>query len=779
MEIEITDSFKDVLHRLRRGDSLFLTGKAGTGKSTLLALAREEAISRGQIVATTASTGVAALNVGGETIHRFFGFRANLGPTLREYRVPDRLRDLEFLIIDEVSMVRADLLDMVDTALKRARKSRASFGGVQTLLVGDLYQLPPVVTGREDIHEMFQYPTPFFFSSRVMRTADMQTVELPDVFRQNDPDFIEVLNAIREGQVSQHHLDVLNQRVVVDHQSEDYSDFITLTGSNRKAEEINRRRLQELGDTIFVSRAMREGEIDETQFKAEENLEFAVGSRVMMLVNTDDFVNGSLGVVEDVVEDINGELVVTVALDDPGDQVKVKRYRWEISRAVRRGNQIVYEEIGVFEQLPFRLAWAVTIHKSQGKTFNKVIFDRDRGMFADGQMYVALSRCTSLDGLVLSREVTSKDVRVSTEVRNFFAKSSAKTSVFSPSNSVFVATVDTGGGEFNRLVELAISWQSHSGEEIMVSTLLNPNRDIADARRTGLEASDLSLAPDIEVIQPLVSRILAGKLIVSFGVTRFLNQMGWKEHADSVVGLEVSHPNHLSAENAEPTAVQALSRLKTHFEDLEGHEAPAQPFPHLDLPIPDGLYLLSRWSDATPDFALLCADLNLSNNDKKRLKAAFVREDSKVGSETSRDCTTEALAVLRALVEASSRDGRLSAVERQEIEDYASRFGLETPDFPSSDGVATLRVSPGDRVCLTGTAPSNQLSSDRSKASLRIILDKIGLIEVDSVTKKNCDLVVAYNESSMSGKAKKAREYGIPVIGSEQFLSMALELLGE
>ncbi len=407
-------------------DNFFVTGKAGTGKSYLLAYLKAFLPKKVMVVAPT---GVAALVVGGQTIHSLF----QLPPTLIE---PDAIRlnkntkeilsKVEVLIIDEISMVRADLMDAIDISLRQAKHSRLPFGGTQIVMFGDPYQLPPII--REPEHQTFfktEYEGAYFFHAHVWKRAPFITLELSTIFRQKETELIEVLNSIRSGNTTSAHLDVLNRRVGMFEEDE---NALTLTATNRRSNQINNYFLSQLPSSTYSFSATINGRLEPSMYPAEAQLIIKPGAQVMMLKNDKEkrWVNGSLGKI------VSATKKSAVVMID-SEKFEVSAEQWNRIRYTfnKESGQLEEEIVSTFTQLPLRLAWAVTIHKSQGQTFDKVTIDLEQGAFAHGQTYVALSRCRSLSGLSLSRNVTKKDIIVDPVIVDFM------TGKYLPSGQLF------------------------------------------------------------------------------------------------------------------------------------------------------------------------------------------------------------------------------------------------------------------------------------------------------------------------------------------------------
>lgn len=411
---------------------LFLTGRAGTGKTTLLKEILEETSKKTIVVAPT---GVAAINAGGMTIHSMFqlpttGFvptddmvdpdqftnRKRLAKTqkIRKERIQVIL-ELELLVIDEISMVRADLLDAIDATLCRIRKSSLPFGGVQVMVIGDLFQLSPVV--RNDAFRTLSnyYESPYFFDSWVWKRAATITLELTKIYRQDDTVFINILNNIRQGNKINEDLDILNKRVA---KADPKANIITLTTHNAKALKINKEALDALKTEVYKLEADIKGRFSESAYPADEEITLKKGSQVMFVRNHSEgaYYNGKIGEVTGMHEDD-----VFVKCKGDSGPIRVQPVEWKNVKYTvdKETKAVLKEDIGSFTQYPLKLAWAVTVHKSQGLTFEQVTLDL-ANTFAPGQLYVALSRCISMEGLYLTAPVTTSNIIIDDRIKNYY-----------------------------------------------------------------------------------------------------------------------------------------------------------------------------------------------------------------------------------------------------------------------------------------------------------------------------------------------------------------------
>jgi len=394
--------------------NLFLTGRAGTGKTTMLRQFMEAA---GDSAIVLAPTGVAAMNAGGQTLHSFFKFPPRLiePQDVKRLRTARLMKTIDTLIIDEISMVRADMLDAIDRSLKLNRGSKRPFGGVRMILSGDLHQLPPVVRGEEIEILNERYGGSYFFNAPAFKEAEFALLALKHVFRQADPRFLALLGSLRKGRVTPADASILDG-IVARRSAVDASEtHVVLTPNNANAYRINAARLDDLPGKEHVFEAAIQGTFDEKTYPTEADLELKEGARVMLIKNDPEgrWVNGSLCTVAG----FNGGNVI---VDLDGHAYEIEPSAWEKFKYTldNETKKVSREVVGTFKQVPLRLAYAVTIHKAQGLTLENVFIDFDSGMFAHGQAYVAFSRARSLDGLEISRPLRPRDLVMD---RNAFA----------------------------------------------------------------------------------------------------------------------------------------------------------------------------------------------------------------------------------------------------------------------------------------------------------------------------------------------------------------------
>ncbi len=420
--IGLSHEFIEVLNTLEyTADHYFITGRAGTGKSTLLQLFRNTSKKR---IAVLAPTGIAALNVKGQTLHSFFGFAPRMLDKSDIFKRKDfrMFKKIDTIIIDEVSMVRADMLDNIDWFLRINREIDKPFGGVQMIFFGDLFQLPPVIASEfEKKYFREQYESPYFFSSKIIEKVDLQMIELNQVYRQDERHFIRLLDNIRQNEIDYDDLEDLNQRY--EPLPEDKKFIVYLCARNATADAINKEEIAKLTSEKYVYNASTGGEFNPQLFPTEPILALRVGAQIMFVKNDPQkqFVNGTIGTITHMSSDeIHADI-----LDEQGNEktINIEKQTWEnvkYKSDPQLDSTIKAEVIGTFTQYPVKLAWAITIHKSQGKTFERVIIDLGGGAFESGQTYVALSRCKKLGGIYLKKPITGRDIFIDPKVVEFY-----------------------------------------------------------------------------------------------------------------------------------------------------------------------------------------------------------------------------------------------------------------------------------------------------------------------------------------------------------------------
>ncbi len=420
--LELNDQFRYALEILSQKDQqhLLVMGRAGTGKSTLLRLFRNTTRDRAVFLAPT---GIAALNIKGQTIHSFFGLPPRLitPSEVLNRRKKSIYQKMDILIIDEISMVRADILDGIDLLLRNQRGNPLPFGGVKVAMFGDIFQIPPVVSSPEErAYFMQEYGSPYFFDSHVWKEIQpIEPIELQQVFRQKDRHFIRLLESMRYNRLEYDEFMDLNERAEATVPDE---NIITLSPRRFKVDAINQKKLEELTSPTHVYEAAITGKVNLRQIPTDHHLILKEGAQVMFVKNDPErkYVNGSLG---KVIHIDRSRIEVEVYKEDAVETVELDQQEWEVVQyhmSDDKNKGIKAEVIGTFKQYPVKLAWAMTIHKSQGKTFDQVHIDLGKGAFESGQCYVAFSRCRSLQGIFLERPLRQRDVMLDQRLVDFY-----------------------------------------------------------------------------------------------------------------------------------------------------------------------------------------------------------------------------------------------------------------------------------------------------------------------------------------------------------------------
>jgi len=782
----ITDEFEHCLAEVHQGRNLFITGKAGTGKSTLLRLICER--NKDKEIAVVAPTGVAALNVDGSTIHRHFGFRSDLTSDLRRYSPPEHLADIDILIVDEVSMVSADLMDRVSKALQRARKSPDPFGGTQVVLIGDLFQLPPVT---EDEQRDIYYATDFFFSSKSFVESQIATVELTKVFRQKDAAFVEILNAVRDGSFNGTHLETLNARYDPSHRhscapslAADACRSMTIASKRDYVRDINNAHLASIEGRSLVYPAYAEGEVDKKKFEDLQELCLKPGAQVMMLINQDGYANGTVAEVRELAPE-----TVTVYIPEINEMREVRRNVWEVHKSVRKDGRIEKVVVGTFTQFPMQLAWAVTVHKSQGKTFDRLVFDCT-SIFEHGQTYVALSRCTSLSGLTLTQPIESRHVKVSPAIRRFYRSATRARTPLLAGPVAFIGLHTTGLDKYRRLVEVAVIRCEGNSETLRLCTFVAPGRDASDAAAIGINASDLTMCPSIDEARDLLGLALDGASLVGRRVNDLLSLSGWPDGAvDEGVPFELGDIPFGKGEH--PTAMELAEQAAVDFGKLDiahRHRIQTTPFKFLKQRIDTGSYIRSRSPLVGLDH-LFESDACLSLDAESRSSAILGLATSMIANGTpvevenaQRLITNAGVLVTQAedmrarLVRKAESDRRVTADEVALLKRFSEATGLAAAAITETDCRVRTQFRRGMKIYLSGgPGKAGSICEGLSKADIQERCADSGLVIGTSSMRKGdgYEVIVVADLSTQGKNLANAERWGMPVMSWEELLEWA------
>lgn len=785
----ITPDFERALEAVAAGSSVFLTGKAGTGKSTLLRHIRS--LYKKKDIAVVAPTGVAALNVDGRTIHDFFAFRLSHTIDLLEYRPPNRLGTIDMLVIDEVSMVKAPLMDMMCRSLRRAKRTTRPFGGTQTLFIGDLYQLPPVQEHRTHDPEMEGYATPFFFSSDAFRQLDVPTIELSTVFRQKDASFVSILNAVRDGTFSDEDLMVLNTRLRTGPEpkqntsGDDAVVTVTLASTNEYVNDYNNAQLETLPGQSVTFPAYETGTVDngkKGKFGELTELRLKPGAQVMLQVNQQGYVNGTMGTVRSLSEDC-----VTVHIPDLASDVEVRRFTWETYETRRVGKKLVKEVIGTFTQFPLKLAWAVTVHKSQGKTFERVVYDCG-STFEAGMAYVALSRCTTLEGITLTQPVERRHIKVNPSVLRFHRRALTARRQLLDLPRAYVGYVATGADRYRKFVEVAVVRCEGDDEVFRVSTLIRPERDASEAVRAGINATDLSVAPLLNEARLAVALALNGAVLVGYDTEEFLEQMQFPAGlVEEGVGVDLASSREV-ADELRPGAMSTALQVMKDFEATpfgQRRKYRVAPFETRGWS-PDAIpYLFSRdpisplrtfHQKALAGLKQPWVDDLLLGYTVGILSRQNLSEDDADLMTRSGEVEAKATALGESLRARIQADEIVSPAEVAFLQRFQAAYGFGQAKITEGDFRDKVTLEPGMRVYVSGgPGRCGSVLEGLRKQDIKKRCEHAGLVFVSQFLKSaNVDVLAVADLSNVDGGSyEKARKWDIPVVSWEELVEWA------
>lgn len=758
MTITITREFETALETIRSDNHVLITGKAGTGKSTLLRTYLDSLVDENVLV--TAPTGVAALNIDGFTIHRSFGFRPGMYPDDLKpggswrpgTQVISVLKAVDVLVIDEISMVRADLFDMIDMALRHIRKIEEPFGGVQLVLVGDLLQLPPVVSTHES--ELFTslWETPYFFSAHCYKNLALNNITLTTVWRQTDDEFIEVLNQVREGSVGDSALNILNERV--DHDFIVPNDWVTLASRRRTVEKINHERLKALEATHLVSVAEHEGQTDNNSFSGSDELHYAVGARVMTIINDPAglFVNGSFGTVVSASAD-----ALSIRLDHNHETVELGKHTWEIKRPSMNSGVLSSEIVGKITQFPVILAWAITIHKSQGKTIPKLFINLAGGTTTDGQFYVALSRGVDLQHLKFSMPVERRHIRANNSLVRMIRREVTPST--STSRLVFLSVDGVSFGISDHIARVHAIILEDNQEVANFGSWINPMSDLGDFGEIhNIPARGLAMAPTLGDFWPLMLRQAAGGLVIGDRLPMLERAI---RHQEKGMELALGTGYDISEFGTEPTGEDVVLRCQSMV-DAYSRDAfivkRGEVVPAATLST-EGAVFIPKWAKPSP-MKLDPARATDSDNAWAAYSGGPLASlDTSELKETAE--LLSAWAISRGCWNFEQYNDLRARAHCVGLSDMA----IEEPT-EETQNISEL-LKPGTRVAFTGR--NHLLGGPADDERLAQICTGRHLIYKTSVSRSKCDVLIAGDPGSMSRKAQNAREFCKPIISQADF----------
>lgn len=756
-QIIITEEFTHALELIEQGKNVLITGKAGTGKSTLLNLFLNS--TRTKNILITAPTGVAALNIGGFTIHKAFGFRPGLFPDelhnggwIPSPGIRKVLTTADILVIDEISMVRADLFDLMDLALKKVRKNSLPFGGIQVIAVGDLLQLPPVVTDAEIPLFQQKWESPYFFSAHSYPNLELSDINLTTLWRQSDTTFIKILNEVREGNIGEESQDILNSRV--DAEFDPPNDWVTLTARNNSANKINREKLSSLGTPIYTSHASFTGTATAADFSGTEELRYAIGARVMTIINDPlgRFVNGSFATIIAADEDS-----VDLIIDDTNTYVCLERHMWEVNRPKLDGAQLSSERTGTITQLPIILAWAITIHKSQGKTIPKCFINLKGGTRTDGQFYVALSRAVTLDYLRFDQPVQPCHIRANNSlVRKIRREVTTHTDV---SRTTFLSIKAVNWNVSEHIARIHAIVYEGTRRVASFGTWINPMADLGEfGHHNSIPSGGLACAPTLGDFWPLFLRQVHGSIIVGDGLAT-LERAARHQEKGLELALGVGYDaSDFDLEFSSSNVVTRCEEMAEAFLTSQIQTTRGQPVPH-SAPDAQGATYIPSWAEQSP---MVLDPSRATDSDNAWAAMSGATNLTPLESEIE-ECG-------RLLSEWAISRGHWTEETRNDVQSRAKRLlGHEIslpeplPEIANLDGL----LIPGCRVSFTGCV--EVLGRQANDQWLTKVCVQCSLEYKANISRTKCDVLIAADTASTSRKAKSAREWGKPIISLEAF----------
>lgn len=761
MSITITNEFNEALNIIAQRQNLTISGRAGTGKSTLLRLALSQIDSNKILV--VAPTGVAALNVGGITIHRAFSFRpgmypSDLGPDGKwgpSKQLQKVLRALDVLVIDEISMVRADLFDMMDIALRTLRNNDRPFGGVQLILVGDLLQLPPVVEENESQLFNSHWKTPFFFSSQVYQRLELKHVQLMTVWRQSDSHFIDLLNQVREGNIDGAGLELLNRQVDPYFELDD--EWVALAPHKRQVAKINQSHLRKLEGPILTSEAEYNSVNENYDFGGEDILNYAVGARAMTIINDQDerFVNGSFGTI---VAATNK--TITMVMDETDQTVELEKHTWSVHTPALVGGQITSNVTGTIYQFPVILAWAVTIHKSQGKTIPKLFIDLSNGIAMEGQLYVALSRAVSLENLRLNRPIKPKYVKANNSLVRVIRRNTSE--ITDTTRFVFVTFDGVDFGVSRHVIRIHVVIVNEKKIVADFGTWINPMADLGDFREANnIPPFGLAPAPRLGDFWPLLLRQAEGGLVIGDQLPMLEQAVKYQHRGMEIclgLGYDISELNlSLSATGVDDKAREmAQMYLDNRLNISEGTVVPPADANAV------GALFVPTWSGEKPPV------LDWSRtNDNDAAWASYAGADVPPELAQAENHVQPAMSMAAWANERNAWNETVRAEVRAQV-DRADAGEVELQEVTNHAVDFSEYFRAGTRVALTGNHGllfGKSVTDDEVKE----LFAQRDLKWKSSVSRTQCDILVAHDPSTMSRKAQAAREYGHPIVALDDF----------